>query len=204
MLTPSPRPVWRRWRTFSPSVARRSAVSRSTALSCAMIRASTSRGGIAELEGHEALARGLLQVLHHALVAGVVGQDEQEVGVRLEHLAGLVDGEDAAVVGERMDQDDGVLARLDHLVEVADRAVADGAGERTVDPDRLVALDEVATHQVAAGQVLVAGHRDQVAGHGARRRWRAAAWPPCTRRSGSCRSRSGPSAGPAVARARRR
>src|SRR4029453_13835283 len=67
---------------------------------------------VAELERDEALAGGLLQVLHHALVAGVVGQDEKEIGMRLEQLAGLVDRQEAAMVGERMDQDDRVLARL--------------------------------------------------------------------------------------------
>ena len=77
---------------------------------------------VVELDGHEALAGRVLQVLQHALVAGVVGDHEQEVGVRLDDLAALVDRQDAAVVGERVDEDDRVLARLDDLVEVADRA----------------------------------------------------------------------------------
>ena len=145
---------------------------------------------IVELEAHEALARRVLQVLQHALVAGVVGDDEQEVGVRLEDLALLVDRQDAAVVGERVDEDDRVLARLDDLVEVADGAVLHRLRERAVDPDRLVALDQVAADEIAAGQVLVAGDGDEAPGAALARR-RAAA-PPCTRRSGSCRSRSGP------------
>jgi len=82
--------------------------------------------------------------------------------MRLDDLAALVDGQDAAVVGERVDQDDRVLPRLDDLVEVADGAVLDGLAERAVHPDRLVALDQVAADQVAAGQVLVAGDGDQV------------------------------------------
>jgi hypothetical protein len=49
----------------------------------------------------KALPGGMLQVLQHALVAGVVGDDEQEVGMRLDDLALLVDGQDAAVVGQR-------------------------------------------------------------------------------------------------------
>ena len=38
----------------------------------------------------------------------------------------LFERQDAAVVGERMDDDGGILARLDDLVEIADGAVADG------------------------------------------------------------------------------
>src|SRR5207247_3120501 len=89
--------------------------------------------------------------------------DEQEVGVRLEDLTLLVDGEDVAVVGERVDEHGRVLARLDDLVEVAYGARLDRLRERPVHPDRLVALDEVAADQVAAGEVLVTGDGDQVA-----------------------------------------
>ena len=116
---------------------------------------------VVELERDEALAGRVLQVLQDALVAGVVGDHEQEVGVRLEDLAALVDRQDAAVVGERVDQDDRILTRLDDLVEVADRAASDGLRERAVDPDRLVALDQIAAHEVGAGQILVAGDGDE-------------------------------------------
>ena len=116
---------------------------------------------VVELERDEALARRVLEVLEHALVARVVRDDEQEVVVRLEDLAALLDRQHAAVVGERVDEDGGVLARLDDLVEVADRAGAHRARERPVDPDRLVALEQVAADEVAGGQVLVAGDGDQ-------------------------------------------
>ena len=76
-----------------------------------------------ELQRDESLPRARLQVLEHVLVARVVGDDELKPGRRLEQLAGLVDRQDAAVVGQRVDHDDGVLARLDDLVEVADGAV---------------------------------------------------------------------------------
>ena len=51
--------------------------------------------GIAEVERAEALLGGGLQVLHQALVAGVVGDDEQEVGVRVQQLALLLEGKRA-------------------------------------------------------------------------------------------------------------
>src|SRR5439155_23907126 len=51
----------------------------------------------------------------------------------------------------------------DDLVEVADGARLDRLRERPVHPHRLVALDEVAADQVAAGEVLVTGDGDQVA-----------------------------------------
>ena len=49
-------------------------------------------------------------------------------------FAGAIDGQDAAIVGQRVQDDGGVLARFDHLVEVADAAFAYGAGQRTVAP----------------------------------------------------------------------
>src|SRR5262249_15350155 len=124
---------------------------------------------VVELDGDEALAGGGLPVLEGALVARVVRDDEQEVGMGLEQLALLVDGQQPPVVGERMDEDDRVLPRLDDLVEVADGPRPYRVGERTVDPDRLVALDQVAPDEIAARQVLVAGDRDQVAGNAVRR-----------------------------------
>ena len=66
--------------------------------------------------------------------------------MRLQDLALLVDRQDAAVVSERVDEDDSILARLDDLVEVADRAEADGLGERTICPHGLVAFDQIAPH----------------------------------------------------------
>ena len=55
-------------------------------------------------------------------------------------------------------QDHGhVLARLDHLIKVADRALAHRAGQRTIDPDRLATLQQVAPDQVGGGKVVMAG-----------------------------------------------
>ena len=88
-----------------------------------------------EVERDEALPRARLQVLEHALVAGVVGDDELEAGGGRDHLAGLVDRQHAAVVGERMQHHDRVLPRLDDLVQIADRARAHRARERPVLPD---------------------------------------------------------------------
>ena len=44
-------------------------------------------------------------------------------------------GQNASVVSQGMDHDSGVLARLDNLVEIADRAVADRIGQRSIVPD---------------------------------------------------------------------
>jgi hypothetical protein len=46
-----------------------------------------------------------------------------------------------AIIGQRMNDDDRVLARLDNLVQIADRTGTDGARQRTVVPDRLFALE---------------------------------------------------------------
>ena len=116
---------------------------------------------VVELDGDEALPRGVLEVLERGLVAGVVGEHQQEALGRLEELAALVERQQPAVVGERVDEDGGVLARLDDLVEVADRPRLHGAGDRPVDPDRLVALEQVAPDEVGGAEVLVTGDGDQ-------------------------------------------
>ena len=116
---------------------------------------------VVEVEAHEALPRARLQVLQDALVAGVVGDHQQEVGMGGEQFPGLVDGEHAAVVRERVDEHRGVLARLDDLVEVADRALADRVGQGAVLPDGLVAAQQEPAHQVRRREVLMAGHGDQ-------------------------------------------
>ena len=56
----------------------------------------------------------------------------------------------------------GVLAGLHHLVEVADGPAADRPGERPVHPGRLTTLEEVPADEVGRGEVLVAGHGDEV------------------------------------------
>ena len=76
-------------------------------------------------------------------------------------LAGPLQRQDAAVVGERVQDDRHVLPGLDHLVEIADPALAHRPGERAVEPDGLAALEQVAAGQVGRGQVVMAGDRVQ-------------------------------------------
>ena len=80
---------------------------------------------------------------------------------RLQRLAGAVERQDAAVVGQRMQHDGDVLARLHDLVEIADAAVTDGVGQRSVGPHRLAALEQIAAREVGGGEVVVAGDRLQ-------------------------------------------
>ena len=120
-------------------------------------------GGVeVELDGHETLTGRLLQVLENALVAGVVGDHQLEPGRRLQRDAEPVDGELAAMVGERVDDHRGVLAGLHDLVQITDGALAHGPGQRPVHPGRLPALQQVAPHQIGRGQVLVTRHGDQI------------------------------------------
>src|SRR5205807_1863765 len=75
--------------------------------------------------------------------------------------AALLDREEPAMVGQRMDEHGGVLARLDNLIEVADRAAAHRLRQGSIDPHRLVRLDKEAADEVAAGEVFMASDRDQ-------------------------------------------
>src|SRR5262249_45919231 len=117
--------------------------------------------GVRELERDEALAGAVLQVLQRALVAGVVGDDEQEALARVDVLAALRDGKDAAVVGERMDEDGRVLPGLDDLIEIADGAGLHRASEGTIDPAGRVTFEQVAADEIAGGEVFVAGDGDE-------------------------------------------
>ena len=116
---------------------------------------------VVELDGDEALAGRMLEVLERALVARVVGDDEQEAIGRFDHLAELLDGQQAAVVGERVDEDGGVLASLDDFVEVADRADLHRARQRAIDPAGAIGIEQVAADEVAGGEVFVAGDGDE-------------------------------------------
>src|SRR3990172_11844856 len=116
---------------------------------------------VGELQRDEALARAVLEVFEGALVAGVVRDDEEEALARLHELAALLDGEHAAVVGEGVDEDRGVLSGLDDLIEVADGAGLHGAGERAIDPAGGLALEQVAADEIAGGEVFVARDGDE-------------------------------------------
>src|SRR3989449_4392412 len=96
--------------------------------------------GIRELDRHEALLGALLEILQHALVTGVVRDDQQEIIHRLDHLPLLLDRQEAPVVAQGMDDDGRVLAGFDDFVQVHDRAVLDSQRQRTVHPDGLIAL----------------------------------------------------------------
>src|SRR5277367_1043662 len=82
----------------------------------------------------------------------------------LENLAALFDRQNSPMVGQRMDQNRRVLARLDDLIEIADRAAADRLRQRTVDPYGFIGLDKKTPDQIAAGQILMAGDRDELVG----------------------------------------
>jgi hypothetical protein len=104
--------------------------------------------GIGEFDRGEALAGGGLEVFGGGLVAGVVGDDEEEVGVGGHGSAEALDRQGAAVVGEGVQDDGGVLAGLDDLVEVADRAAAHGLGEGAVEPAGALGGQQVAADEV--------------------------------------------------------
>ena len=80
--------------------------------------------------------------------------------MRVHQLILLFQRQHAARVGQRMDDDRGVLARFDDFIEVADRAVAHRQRERTVLPARAVGIEQVTSDQIGRGHVLVAGQGD--------------------------------------------
>jgi hypothetical protein len=116
---------------------------------------------IVERQRHKALPRAGLEALEQVLVARVVADDEHEARRRLQQFTRALHRQHTPVVGQRVQHHGGVLARFHHFVQVADGALAHGAGQRAVGPHRVAAADEVAAHQVGRAQVVVAAHRDQ-------------------------------------------
>src|SRR3954471_19300680 len=79
----------------------------------------------------------------------------------MEQLTGLVEREQATLVGERVQDGERVRARFDHLVEIADCPLAYGDGQWAIDPDRLVPAEQKTPREVARGQVIVARDGDE-------------------------------------------
>jgi hypothetical protein len=118
---------------------------------------------IIKFDGYETLPSAVLQVLQRALVAGVVGEHQQEPFSSFEQFTFLFHRQYPAVVGQWVNQDCRVLAGLDDLVQVADATGFDCPCEGAINPNGLVAFEEVSTNEVAGGQVLMA--RDGDKGH---------------------------------------
>jgi hypothetical protein len=114
--------------------------------------------GEAQAQGDEALPGAGFHALEEILVAGVVGDHQHEAGRRLQGLAGALQDEDAAVVGQGVQDHGGVLARLHHLVQVADGPFPHRPGQGAIGPEGPGVADQVAPHQVRRGQVVMAGH----------------------------------------------
>ena len=79
---------------------------------------------------------------------------------RVDDLACTVQVERAAVIGQRMQDGQRIVAGLDHLVEIADRAGLDRPGERSVGPHDVAAGDHEPADEIGAGQIVVAADRD--------------------------------------------
>ena len=102
-----------------------------------------------------------LQILHRALVAGIVGDRQLEVGVGRHDLVVLLERQDPPRVRQRMDHHRRVLAGFDNFVEVANRAVSNRQGQRTIVPDRSTWLQQVSAGKVRGGHILVRGDGHQ-------------------------------------------
>src|SRR5207249_3320608 len=89
--------------------------------------------------------------------ARVIGNYQQESIGCLEHLAPLLHRQEAAVVGQRVDENGGVFPRFYDLVEVTDGARLDSPGQGTVDPAGGLTFQQITADEVAGGQVFVAG-----------------------------------------------
>ena len=65
------------------------------------------------------------------------------------------------MIGERVNDHDGIFARLDNFVEIANRAMAYRQSQRTIVPDGLLAFNQESSDQVGRGEIFVTGDGDQ-------------------------------------------
>src|SRR6266516_4697786 len=118
------------------------------------------RWRVIELDSDETLPGGLLQVFENRLIAGIIRDDQHEIRGRFQDGPALFNGQPTAVIGQWMNDDDGVFARFDYFVEVADGAVAHRGGQGTIVPDCLFAFEQKTSHQIGGRKILVAGDSD--------------------------------------------
>ena len=119
------------------------------------------RGRIREFDCQEPLFGALFEFFEYALVAGVVGHDEHEVIDRFDHLPAFFDGQEPAVVAERVHDYRGVFSGFDDFIQVDDGPVFHPEGQGAVHPHGFFAFEEIPAHQVRRGEILMAGHRNQ-------------------------------------------
>src|SRR3989449_8803403 len=118
------------------------------------------RRWIVELNRHEALLRALLQILEHTLVPRVIRNHQEEVVGRFENLAFLFNRQEATIVAQGMDDDRRVLPRLDDFVQIDDRAMLHAERQRPINPDRLLALEQIPSHPIGGGEDFRGGPPD--------------------------------------------
>src|SRR6185369_17689984 len=97
---------------------------------------------VIEFESNKSLPRRLLQILEHALIAGVVRNDKHELVRCLQYRSAFFHRQYSTIVGQRMNKNDGVLPRFDYFVEVANRAVLDSGRQGAVVPHSLIAFKQ--------------------------------------------------------------
>src|SRR5262249_17147573 len=120
-----------------------------------------SRRRVCKLQPHEPLASRLFQILYYTLIAGIIRDDEHELGRRVKNRTSLLDGQNPPVVGQGMDENDRVLTGFYDLVQIANGAVLYRECKRTIVPYSLISLKEKAAYQVGRRKVFVTSDRDQ-------------------------------------------
>ena len=102
-----------------------------------------------EVQRHEALPGAGLEVLQHALIARIVGNDQLKAGRGLDVSPVLSIGSMRRWSVSGMKHDHRVLPRLDDFVQIADGAFPNGAGQRAVLPHRAVVANQKSADEVA-------------------------------------------------------
>ena len=72
-------------------------------------------------------------------------------------LAGPLQRQDAAIVGERMQHHGDILACLHHLVEIADAALPHRPRQRTIGPHGVATSQQESAGQICCSEIVVAG-----------------------------------------------
>src|SRR5258705_8215023 len=103
---------------------------------------------VIEVNGNEALAGRLFQVLEDRLITWIIRDNQHEVSGRFKNRTALFDGQTTTMIRKWMNDNDRVFARFDYFVEITDGAVSYCRRQWTVMPDRLFAFQQKTSNQI--------------------------------------------------------
>ena len=101
---------------------------------------------VVETQSDKTLAGRRFHPLEQVLVSGVVGNHQHEFRRCVQNFPGTINRQDAAVIGQWMQNYGSVLAGFHHFVQIADCTFAHRSGQRAIVPVGFTITDQVSPY----------------------------------------------------------